>query len=96
MLCLWKTDLFQENELEQKREHLKNHNTIKANEKAHRIFTNWLAIRKLDLNYWDFSVEELDKHLTKFWFEARTEEGDHYKTGSLGALRYGINRNIQN
>lgn len=39
--------------------------------------------------------KEIDELLCKYWFEVRTEEGERYKTSSLGALRYGLNRRLQ-
>lgn len=80
------------NELEKKREDLINENTTKADQKAERVLVKWLQLRGIHTDYWDLSVPELDDLLCKFYFEARTEEGDHYKKSSLGGLRYGINR----
>ena len=36
--------------------------------------------------------KDLNDILCKFWFEARTAEGDYYKATSHGSLHYGINR----
>lgn len=88
-------DFIDDDAYKRKRESLQKTNTIKADKKAHKVFTTWLTVRKLPLDYWNFSVNDLNKHLSKFWFEARTIEGEHYKTTSLGALRYGINHTIQ-
>ena len=40
--------------------------------------------------------KELDQILSKFWFEVRTQEGEHYKVSSLKNLHYGINRVLHN
>lgn len=50
--------------------------------------------RGIHSDYWDLEHKELDELLSKFYFEARTTEGEFYKTASLGNLRYGINRNL--
>lgn len=78
----------------EKRKDLKNHNTEKADKKAEKVFIAWLQERGIHTDYWDLSVPELDDLLCKFYFEARTEEGENYKTTSLGHLRYGLNRNL--
>lgn len=79
-------------QLQEKREDLKNKNTIKANKKADKVFSMWLRLRGIHTDYWDLSVSELDDILCKFYFEVRTEEGERYKTSSLGGLRYALNR----
>lgn len=84
-----------EQEHKKKREDLVNRNTMKADKKADKTFTAWLTQRGIHTDYWDLNAQELDDLLSKFYFEARTVEGDSYKTASLGDLRYGINRNLQ-
>lgn len=79
----------------EKRAKLVNPNTIKADKKADKVFTAWLVQRGIHTDYWDLTHYELDDLLAKFYFEARTEEGDFYKKTSLGSLRYGINRNLR-
>lgn len=81
--------------LQKKRKDLINGNTVKADKKAEKVFAEWLIQRGIHTDYWDLAAEELDQLLSKFYFEARTVEGELYKTGSLGALRYGINRNLR-
>lgn len=76
----------------EKRKKLINHNTVKADKKAEKVFTSWLTQRGIHTDYWDLSVQELDDLLSKFYFEERTIEGEMYKTSSLGNLRYGLNR----
>lgn len=85
-------NLMDDEEHKKKRKTLINHNTVKADEKAQRLFIKWLTLRGIHTDYWDLSVQELDDLLCKFYFEVRTEEGDNYKKSSLGALRYGLNR----
>lgn len=82
-------------QLKEKRDSLQKHNTVKADKKAEKTFMEWLSAQKEDLDYWNFSIQKLDKLLCNFYFEVRTVEGDRYKTASLGALRYGINRMLQ-
>lgn len=82
-------------ELKAKRKKLQNENTSKADKKAEKVFTTWLNLRGIHTDYWDLEHEELDELLSKFYFEARTIEGEMYKTASLGNLRYGINRNLK-
>ena len=54
----------------------KNENTLKAERKADKAFTNFLIAMgvpetDVDLAYWNYTEPELDKYLAKFWFSAR-------------------------
>ena len=42
--------------------------------------------------YCEYDVDTFNQKLSKFWFEARTQDGDYYTTASLGHIRYGINQ----
>lgn len=88
-------NLMTKNQIKQKRKDLQNHNTIKADKKADKRFTTWLKLKGIHTDYWDLSHQELDELLSSFYFEARTIEGEYYKTASLGNLRYGLNRNLR-
>ena len=66
-------------------------NTIKVNEESHHCFTNYVVAKKLDPEYWNYTEPELDKVLSKFWFEVCTV-GEHHKIGSLENLCSGLNR----
>ena len=79
-------------EIAQKREGLKKVNTERSDKKCERIFVQWLERHKYNTDYWTEDMETLNDRLSKFWFEARTVNGDHYTTVSLGHFRYGINR----
>lgn len=82
-------------DLKKKRDDLQEKNTIKADKKAEKTFVNWLIQRGEPADYAALPNKELDALLCKYWFEVRTEEGEFYKTSSLGGLRYGLNRRLQ-
>ena len=51
----------------------KNDNTLKAEQKAHKAFTNFLSangVNQDNLDYWNYSEVDLDRYLAKFWFGA--------------------------
>lgn len=80
-------------QLKQRQHNLQNKNTIDNERKAERLFKEYLKeIGEEDLNFCEFSEEKLDKHLAKFWFAARTQNGQKYKIGSLETIRYSLNR----
>ena len=81
-------------ELENKKKSFQNKNTTKADLKAHHKFTQYLELKGLQTEYRLMTESELDKILSKLWFEVRTQEGDRYKASSLGSLCYGINHNL--
>ena len=87
-------EFLDDDELEEKKKSFQNKNTTKADLKTHRQFTQYLEAKGLQMEYWLMTESELDKILSKLWFEVRTCEGDRYKASSLGSLRYGINRNL--
>ena len=63
-------------EFEQKTKKLKNDNTKKCEDRAHRAFTTFLIANGVEENntdYWYYSEPELDKFLAKFWFGARKD-----------------------
>ena len=46
-------------------------------------------------NFLSFPVEDLDKHLSKFWFAAKTKNVGHYMLGSLEIICHGLKRLIK-
>lgn len=81
-----------EEQIEEKRQKLQKGNTIKQDKKAEKVFKDYLAEIGEDTNFYEFEQEKLDRHLSTFWFNARTTNGDFYKSSSLQALCYGLNR----
>ena len=89
----------------------KNENTLRAEKKADKAFTNFLIAMGLPedgLEYWNFTEPELDNYLAKFWFSARktssenSQECDNdkkehlYKANSLRNVQYSLNRILKN
>ena len=83
---------FNVQEIAEKREGVKKANTEKSDKKCEKIFVQWLERHRYNTEYWTENVQTLNDRLSKFWFEARTINGDYYTTASLGHFRYGINR----
>lgn len=89
-----------DDEMEKKREDLKNDNTRKSDKKVEKLFIEYLQARwsetvEENYDYWTYSEQLLDKILCKFWFEARQQNSDMYNISSLKAIRYGVNRNLK-
>lgn len=88
-------------QLEKKREELKNRNTKKSDKKVHKLFIEYLEARwaeqvEHNYNYWMYSDETLDKILCKFWFEVRqAKNNEMYNINSMKSIRYGVNRNLK-
>ena len=72
--------------LQAKIDGLKNKNTIKADAKAEQKFIAYLKKKGIKEDFWLIGEQELDKILSKFWFEVRTKNGEHYRIGILENL----------
>lgn len=87
---------YEDDEVEEMREDLKNGNTKKSNKKCEKIFREYIQERWPDLveiaETFQFDNNTLDKILCKMWFEVRQQNQDRYTVNSLKNLRYGINR----
>ena len=80
----------------QREQELQNRNTVSNEEKAVKCFKLYLkSIGLQDTNFFDFSEDELDRHLVTWYFNARTKSKEHYTTGSFTTLRYGLNRALK-
>ena len=87
-------------ELELKRQKLKNENTKKQNRRADSTFQKFLEEAGCEsTEYWLYDEPTLDKYLAKFWFGVRKldtgneeEEGEKYSSNSLQSFRYGLNQ----
>ena len=85
-----------ENDCAIKGEEMQNKNTISSEQKSCRIFKEYLQqIGVQDTNFFLFTEEELDKHLSTFWWNARTRKGTNYTASSIETIRYSINRALQ-
>ena len=65
--------------------------SIKGNKAAAKTFRLFLRDNDESEDFLNFTTEKLDDILCKFWFAARTEDGDYYKATSLKMLRYRLN-----
>ena len=83
---------FTEESIEQIRQGLRPKNTLKSNGKCEKILVSYLQTKNLNVHYEQYSIEELDKILGKFWFEIRQANKKHYRVQSMHHIRYGINR----
>lgn len=67
-------------------------NTRKATDRSVRLFKKYLQEKELDQEFENYTLQELDEVLCKFYSEARNEKGDLYKKSTLANTRYGLNR----
>ena len=68
--------ILDDEELENKSKQCKNKNTERSEKRANAAFTKFLEACDVGtdrLDYWNFSAEELDTYLAKFWFGARKD-----------------------
>lgn len=82
-------------ELETKRLGLHAAKTKKSNAHAARIFREYLLEKQEDTGFESFSVSRLDESLSRFYVDARKEDGSFYRGTSLESLRYGLNRYLK-
>ena len=74
-----------------------NPNTAKSYKKVDKIFTNYLQQINRQGDYWQYSIEDLDKIFGSFWFAVspQKEGSDHYTVSSFHHIRYGLKRILQ-
>lgn len=91
---------YSDDEFEDIREEQKKKSTLKADKKTEKVFLKYLESNHTEAvnnkyDYWNYSPDLLDKILCKYWFEVRTQKGEHYNINSLKGLLYRLNRNLQ-
>ena len=84
-------------EISQQRKAIRNKHTLMKNKEVENKFMRYLEnIEELDdLDYWTFSVSDLDLYLGRFYWNLRTREGTEYKAKSLEGFKFGLNRCLQ-
>jgi hypothetical protein len=70
-------------------------NTRRATNGAVKIFRTYLKDKNMLETFENFTNEELDDIVGKFYVEVRQENGDKYQRSSLFYLRYGLNRHLR-
>ena len=74
---------------------MRNQNTLKSDLKCERVLVKYLLAKGISEEYWLMNEPDLNKLLSKFWFEVQTQEGEKYTVCSLAHLWYGINRMLK-
>ena len=69
-------------------------NTRRATNGAVKIFRTYLRAKNMPETFENFTNEELDDIVGKFYVEVRQENGDKYQRSSLFSIRYGLNRHL--
>ena len=83
-------------DIAEKRAKLTPRNTLKANGKAERALRNYLTETGVpDIKFENLTAEMLAETLSTFYFNARTVDGQMYKSSSLEGFRHGLNRFLQ-
>ena len=70
-------------------------NTKRATKTAVGLFRAYLVAKGQSSDFEKLDKASLAASLSKFYFEARKEDGDFYKTTSLCSIRAGINRHLK-
>lgn len=85
-----------ESDIDKVKEDNKKANTIRADKKCEKAFIEYLQAKGFqNLEYWNYSTEDLNNILSKFWFEIRNQEGEMYRVSTLKHYRYSLNRCLQ-
>ena len=79
-----------DNDLTTKREKLRNPNILRVRFKMWKSAREISNCKNMNADYWLLDEPELNKLMSKFWFEVRTQEGKKYTVSSLAHLHYGI------
>ena len=83
-------------DINKKEESIQNKNTITNENKSERIFKDYLTSLGLEnMDFYTFTEEELDHYLRSFWFNIRTQKGEHYTSSLLEIICYGLNRALK-
>ena len=69
--------------------------TQRSTDRAVKTLRSYCKEKKVSENFENLGILELDQLLAKFYVEARREDGDLYKTGSMLNLRTGICRYLK-
>ena len=70
-------------------------NTKMAVKQAVNIFREFLTATGKSADFEQFSEEELNTELVRFWPNARQRNGDYYKKKTLDKLRFGLKKYIK-
>lgn len=85
--------LFDDEELQAFQKDLEVKNTIKNEKKVTKCFQEFLeASGEENLDFWTYEDQKLDALLGKFYFGARTREGELYSLGTMNTFRYALQR----
>lgn len=68
--------------------------TQRSTKFAVKTFREYLKSKNLQESFEDFSNEDLDKILCKYYVEVRQENGQKYQKTSFYSLRYGLQRHL--
>ena len=69
-------------------------NTRRATNGAVKIFRTYLKAKNMPEMFENFTNEEFDDIVDKFYVEIRQQNGDKYQRSSLFSIRYGLNRHL--
>ena len=82
-------------DIQSKKEAFKNSNTAANERKAVKNFKQFLQFNQKDPDFFNYTEQELDEWLAKFYIGTHTVKGEYYTSGSLHTIRYGLNRALQ-
>ncbi|CAG2198541.1 KCTD1_15 [Mytilus edulis] len=70
-------------------------NTVKANKGAANLLRSYLREKNMDTNFESFEIHRLAETLSHFYMDARTKEGEMYKSTTLINTRHALNRYLK-
>ena len=82
-----------ENEVVNKQKLLQNKSTKSKETTAYYQFKAYLEhLGETDTEFMQFEASKLNKFLTTYWFNVRTESGEMYQMKTLEGIRYSLSR----
>lgn len=70
-------------------------NTVNANKGASSLFRCYLEEKSQNTNFETFDPVRLAEHLSHFYMDVRTKDGEMYKATSLESMRHSLNRYLK-
>ncbi|KAK3088293.1 hypothetical protein FSP39_017185 [Pinctada imbricata] len=71
-------------------------NTKRSTDNSVRLFRKYLLEKGKGADFESMEISELEANLSRFYAEARSEQGTLYKKSSLQTIRHGLSRHLTN
>ena len=86
---------YNEDELQKLKEQSKSKNTKQSTQTWLNVWRSWAVERQFNPNLEEYSAEELDKVLQRFYAEVRNKRGEQYEPESLKGMMASLDRYLR-